>query len=473
MMQVQKGQVKYKDRSDIVCTYGILDDGRQYYFLDGEKLGKGRIVASTALVEAIDPLVLASNIGVIDSDGNVIIPFENKAVKPISDQAMLVEISKPVTPSVIEASNMRKDPLAATRLVTTPAAIKEKVNAKMKGQGRFIFNDQFSEATVYDLDGNNLLDNKLYSFIGYSDDVLYLAGNTTDTDVITYSFKEEIPSEEVIEEVTENLDVKDLAISSSVIDEALENNSGDMLHPVELKETLVEKSDFPEDNYEAITNDVVEKDEVFDEVEEDKHDVFDDKIEVSNEVEMDSSNDFPEVKEEVAIKVPPIIEAKKVSLFKDKKLDIESKELEDEKSLDIDFKNKSFFDDMDDEMELKSSSDLDSSDNIIEDTREVMASLISLNKEQKEIISNKDAQIDTLLKFKRKAFEENRTLVENSESLRKKVKYLEKENTELNEKISKLEAEVNTLKGQVAGKGDLARLIEDAKSLLSETDNDN
>lgn len=471
MMQVQKGQVKYKDRSDIVCTYGILDDGRQYYFLDGEKLGKGRIIASTALVEAIDPLVLASNIGVIDSDGNVIIPFENKAVKPISDQAMLVEISKPVTPSVIEASNMRKDPLAATRLVTTPAAIKEKVNAKMNGQGRFIFNDQFSEATVYDLDGNNLLDNKLYSFIGYADDVLYLAGNTTDTDVITYSFKEEVSNEGIIEQDTENLDVKDLAINSSVIDEALEHNSDDMLHPVELNETLVEKNDFPEDNYEEITSDVHEKDADFSEVDDAKYD--DDKVEESNEVEMTPSNDFSENKEEVNIKMPPIIEAKKVSLFKDKKLDIESKKVEEEHSLDIGFENKSFFDDIDDEMELKSSSDLDIGDNIIEDTREVMASLISLNKEQKEIISNKDAQIDTLLKFKKKAFEENRTLVENSESLRKNLKLLEKENAELNEKISKLEADVSTLKGQVAGKGDLARLIEDAKSLLNESDNDN
>ena len=33
-MKVQKGIVKYKDRSDIECLYGIMDDGSQYYFLD-------------------------------------------------------------------------------------------------------------------------------------------------------------------------------------------------------------------------------------------------------------------------------------------------------------------------------------------------------------------------------------------------------------------------------------------------------
>ena len=31
-MKIQKGLVKYKERSDIICTYGITDDGKQYYF---------------------------------------------------------------------------------------------------------------------------------------------------------------------------------------------------------------------------------------------------------------------------------------------------------------------------------------------------------------------------------------------------------------------------------------------------------
>ena len=83
MMQVQKGQVKYKDRSDIICTYGINDAGKQYYFLDGEKLSNGNLIASTALVEAIDPLVVASNVGVISSNGEIIVPFENKSIKPV------------------------------------------------------------------------------------------------------------------------------------------------------------------------------------------------------------------------------------------------------------------------------------------------------------------------------------------------------------------------------------------------------
>ncbi len=446
MMQIQKGQVKYKDRSDIVCTYGCLEDGKQYYFLDGEKLGKGRIVASTALVEAIDPLVLASNIGVIDSDGNVIIPFENKAVKPIGEDAMLVEVSKPVTQSVIEAAGMRRDPLAATKLVTTPAAIKEKINAKMGPNGRFIFNDQFSEATVYDLDGNNLLDNKLYSFIGYNNDVLYLAGNTIDTDVVTYSLKseevtseEDVPEEEYIPD-TESLDVKSLAVPKEEIDAAMDeagdNNEEDLLHPVDFKETLVENNDFPEETEESTEE--VEK-------------------------ETDTNDDFVEKEEKIIIPEPvvPAVETKRVSLFKNK-----TKELEDENNEEVDvddshslFTNMSLSND---------DNDIDLGDNIIEDTAEVMSSLISQNKEQKEIIASQDEQIESLMKFKRKAFEENRTLVESGEALRKKVRVLEKENDRLNDTVSKLEAEISALRGQVAGKGDLAKLIADAKNLLGD-----
>lgn len=452
MMQVQKGQVKYKDRSDIVCTYGCMEDGKQYYFLDGEKLGKGRIVASTALVEAIDPLALASNIGVIDSDGNVIIPFENKAVKPIGEDAMLVEVSKPVTQSVIEAAGMRRDPLAATKLVTTPAAIKEKINAKMGPNGRFLFNDQFSEATVYDLDGNNLLDNKLYSFIGYNNDVLYLAGNTVDTEVVTYSLKdEEVTPEEVVPEEentpdVENLDVKSLAVPKEEIDAAMddagENNEEDLLHPVDFKETLVENNDFPEKAVEESTEEVEEK--------------------------TDTNDDFVEKEEKIVIPeaIVPAVETKRVSLFKNKAKEIEE---DNDEKVDVDDSHSLFTG-----MSLSNDdNDMDLGDNIIEDTAEVMSSLISQNKEQKEIIASQDEQIESLMKFKRKAFEENRTLVESGEALRKKVRVLEKENDRLNDTVSRLEAEISALKGQVAGKGDLAKLIADAKNLLGDDNNIN
>ena len=176
-MQVQKGLVKYKDRSDILCTYGITDDGKTYYFLEGNTIPNGNIVATTVLVEAIDPLVVSSSIGVIDPDGNVVIPFENKAVKPLSNDLLLVEKGTPVTDNVIEAVELRSDPSAASKLVSTPAAIKENMHIKMGDAGRFVFNDQFSEATICDINGNNLVNDELFSFIGLTDDRMFLSKN--------------------------------------------------------------------------------------------------------------------------------------------------------------------------------------------------------------------------------------------------------------------------------------------------------
>lgn len=190
MMQVQKGLVKYKDRSDILCTYGITDDGKTYYFLEGNVIPNGNIVATTVLVEAIDPVVMCSSIGVIDPNGTVVIPFENKAIKTIANDLLLVEKATPVTESVIEAIELRSDPQSASRLVTTPAVIKENMNAKMGVEGRFVFNDQFSEATICDMDGNNLVNNELYSFVGVTQDKLYLSKNTADSFVSEFSLGE-------------------------------------------------------------------------------------------------------------------------------------------------------------------------------------------------------------------------------------------------------------------------------------------
>jgi len=452
-MQIQKGQVKYKDRTDIICTYGVVD-GKQYYFLDGEKLGKGRIVASTVLVEAIDPLVLASNIGVLDEEGNVIIPFENKAVKPVADKAMIVEVAKPVTPSVIEAANLRRDPLAATRLVTTPAAIKEKVNAKMGVGGRFLFNDQFSEASVYDLDGNNLLDGKLYSFIGYNDGVLYLAGNTAETEVVTYSLNKEEVVEEPKEE--ETLDVKDIEVSTKDIDKALGDvvEEEKILHPIEFKDESpkLENSDFPDIPVEDTEEEKVDEKDRYEDTNTKEVSgmsfvpTIDEGISRDNHTEKEAV----EEKNEEVVEIPTAVD--KVSLFEH-----QAKHTERPNEEIATFEN-------------RGSHTFEKEENIIEDTAEVMAGLIDQNKKQKDIIAEQERQIDSLLDFKRKAFEENKTLVETNEALKKKLRLLEKESLSNDERVTELEEELNELRMQVSGKDDLARLVADAKNLLGETE---
>lgn len=217
-MQIQKGLVKYKDRSDIVCTYGLTEEGRQYYFLDNTSMSNGNIIASTVLVEAIDPVVVASSVGVIDANGTVVIPFENRSIKPVMDGLLLIEIANSTTPSVVEANSLKSDPLAATKLVTTPATIKDKINAKMGAEGRFIFNDQFSEATICDYSGNNILDNQYFSFIAIkNNETLYLSKNTVDSPVLEYS----IPNRMFVAQNEVPLDVQNTEVTQETIDGAM------------------------------------------------------------------------------------------------------------------------------------------------------------------------------------------------------------------------------------------------------------
>ena len=223
-MKILKGNVKYKDRNDIVCTYGITDNNTAYYFMDStdtKKFTNGNRIATTLLVEAIDPMVKASNIGVIDPEGNVVIPFENKSIRPVDDNVVIVENSNPVSESVIEAINLRNDPLSATKLVSTPATIKERLNQQMGVEGKYLFNDQFSEATLYDINGNNLINDDRYSFIAQANGKLYMSKNVADSVINEYSL---IPSEIQNNNVVSN-DGQAIDISASMVDQNVVENA--------------------------------------------------------------------------------------------------------------------------------------------------------------------------------------------------------------------------------------------------------
>lgn len=232
-MKIQKGIVKYKDRNDIVCTYGITDDGKQYYFLgdtSDKKFSNGNRIASTLLVEAIDPMVKASNVGVISEDGNIVVPFDNKSIRLVNDSIIVVEKAEPVTQSVKDAIAMRNDPLSATKLVSTPAAIKDKLYAKMGTDSRFVFNDQFSEATVCDINGNNLVNDEYYSFIAVANNKLYFSKNTIDSPISEYSLlPPEVQSDVTPTNDGTEIDVNNVSVDSNTVEDAMkeatDNNS--------------------------------------------------------------------------------------------------------------------------------------------------------------------------------------------------------------------------------------------------------
>lgn len=414
MMQVQKGQVKYKDRSDIICTYGINDAGKQYYFLDGEKLSNGNLVASTALVEAIDPLVVASNIGVISPEGEIVIPFENKTIKPISDNAVLVEKVNPSTPSVIEAVNMRKDPLAATKLVTTPATIKDRVNAKMGNGGRFVFNDQFSEATVFDLNGKNLLNGEYYSFIGLNKGTLYMTKNTVDAEIVEYKLFADDKVKPASEEL---LDVQEAKVAPEVIDKAMQPEVPPVVAPAAPVIPEEKKEEAPKElhqvNFQAI----------------------------------EAGEDFKD------------LEIKNEEVFEEDKKLVLNKKPEKETRVSL-FEGLKFEDETVDKFSTVSNMS-NNSDTIIDDTAAMLSKLIKKNKEQREKLASYEAKLNDLLTFKRQAFNENQRLVKENDTLKKKLKEMEAE-------IANNSSKLATLNAQVARKDDLAKLLGEAQNLLED-----
>lgn len=82
-MEILNGKVQWNGRDDIPCTYGKMDDGKQYYFI--QDLKNGNHIVTTSLLEAVDPMTKASNIGVIDNDGNEIIPCVNRTIKVVEE----------------------------------------------------------------------------------------------------------------------------------------------------------------------------------------------------------------------------------------------------------------------------------------------------------------------------------------------------------------------------------------------------
>lgn len=222
-MKIQVGQVKYKGRDDYRVVYGTTDAGKIYYFLDDTALANGNRIASTELVEAIDNTFKPSHIGVVDEGGNEIIPFVNKTVKLISDGILLVEKVAPESDAVKQAISLRNDPTAATKLVSTPATIKSKISAVMSNEGRYVFNDLFSEAYICDLNANPLVDG-LYSFIAIDpvNNKIYLSKNNPDEAISEFSI---MPTQVNNNAVSDNnpIDITSVNVSSDTVENALGN----------------------------------------------------------------------------------------------------------------------------------------------------------------------------------------------------------------------------------------------------------
>ena len=476
-MQIQKGLVKYKDRSDILCTYGITEEGKTYYFLEGNAISNGNIVATTVLVEAIDPLVVSSSIGVINPNGDVIIPFENKSIKTIANDLLLVEKATPVTESVIEAIELRRDPQAASRLVTTPAVIKESMNAKMGNDGRFVFNDQFSEATICDIDGNNLVNNELYSFVGITADKLYLSKNIPESFISEFSLetKSLVLTPEMNNPALDigNGDASEFTVDMETVqqnaEQAAQEAESATLAASEAAETAMQED-------EALKNTSVEEEntesgfKLDDITSENFEDVASTNLEVEEKAQEEVVNkESQEISEEVPTEA---IEENAEEFKEDITSDIFADSTLKADSIDIGAN--------DNEYDMSYMPGHASNDNLIHEVTETVNDLVSVNRTQKDRIIVLEERIAQLNEANRMLTDKTREQARDYEKLKTSVENyrtvvgkLEAKNSALEAKthdqertILRLSDENKNLRSELLNNDALAQVLADARSAL-------
>ena len=485
-MQVQKGLVKYKDRSDILCTYGITDDGKTYYFLEGNTIPNGNIVATTVLVEAIDPLVVSSSIGVIDPDGNVVIPFENKAVKPLSNDLLLVEKGTPVTDNVIEAVELRSDPSAASKLVSTPAAIKENMHIKMGDAGRFVFNDQFSEATICDINGNNLVNDELFSFIGLTDDRMFLSKNIVGSFIWEFDVvnkKLDVMPEPEVEVKMGDGDASEFTVDVSQIPTVEESTEEVTEFGTEMMESNLEGGFAPED-IDVVPTPEVEAEPATETVEETTEMDTEPETEVTTEAVVEETT-VAVVEETTEIVVEETTEAVAEDLFvmsPEEDIFADAKVHEDTivPVSDESYDDFTYF------------PEHSSKDSLVQEVSATINELVKLNKSQRQKLISYEQKMDQMADANRKMteklreqtrdYEKLRTTAENFKTvvgkLEAKCEVLEGKNEALEAKahdqertIYRLTAENTSLREQNLNNEALAQVLAEARSAL-ESDED-
>ena len=165
-MEILRGTVRDQGYPDTECTYGKVDDNTLYYFIPDGTLVNGSIIVSTNLKEAIGHAKHTS-LGLIDTNGNLLIPCENKSIKQVGnkdDNLLLAEKNIPTTDSVITFLKNKDNPANQQSLEENDKFIKDQIIQAMGMSGDFIFASPGSEAALYTMDGVNA-SNGYYSYI--------------------------------------------------------------------------------------------------------------------------------------------------------------------------------------------------------------------------------------------------------------------------------------------------------------------
>lgn len=482
MMKIQKGLVKDQGYPDVVCSYGTCDNGAIYYFIENGTLSNGNIIATTNLKEAIGHAQNTS-LGLINSNGDILIPFENRILRIINNDLLLVERNNPVSQNVVDAMKDRADPLAANKLVTTAADIKDRMNAKMGRDGKFLYNNQFGEASIFDINGNRVID-EYYSYIAMDDDTIYYSKNMKDDPIFEYSIHAPIQNNnqnidnntlnEVSSQNNMPLNVADTGVTKEEIDKEFakevvapaaihtENAKHDSIDPDTTVESSVQNHlgvPSNEQTQEQVENNDISSNDTSSDI--------DDKSSNSLNLETDI-NDLKNTFNDFSL---------------EKKIEANDNKFHEEDKKKIDFSSfkkdtiindniNSFFDNKYEP------------DTVIENANNVMKKLIKQNKSQKDLILDKNNKIESLENENQLLTNQCEDMSNKNEELERKVlryeEIVKKYATKITALSEKVDSQSETIKSQqkrldilepqIAGRHQLGDTVEEAMEILNEPD---
>lgn len=176
-MEIKKGisqMVEYPNRE---INYVVPADGQMYYVLKDGVLNNGAVIATLDPKRAIDEGIICDNIGVFSADGSVLIDFDKREIRKVTDDLLLVVNSKPVSEEVIRAQEKINDDMFKNIMKENQISIIDKIMREMGITGEMLFSDAYLEANIYKVDSYNNKVGIEASFIGKNDKELFFHTN--------------------------------------------------------------------------------------------------------------------------------------------------------------------------------------------------------------------------------------------------------------------------------------------------------
>lgn len=396
-MEIKKGISQMAEYPNVEINYVMSNDGRMYYVLKDGILANGCIIATLDPKYAIDEANPSTSVGVFSATGEVLVDFDKKSIKAITDDLVLAVNSKLSTPEVIGVAGREDDPMTSNTVNASKTVIINKLKEEMGPNGELLFEDPYSEANIYRIDTYNDKLGNDSSFIGKSEKGLFFHTNdakstTQIVEIDDFKSDENVVIENASDDSTSgdlNLDIdSDLLSGFSIPDEDLEKVAVD--------------SETEEDN------NMVSSEEVAEEVEDNQQNDTVETVE-ENTTEKDNSDDEVDTKEDDSSnsdEESPEQEDDEVSDAND--LDIEQKDI----NLNIDDDNNDYREEMNDVVTNDESSD-------------------------NEVLDNAISVINKMIKETNKLKDKIKELEEELEEKEKIIKESESKKDELNEILDK------------------------------------